>query len=100
VICPVLTVDRRVAPDAKGAPDHAALTAATLAGSAAPGRRTCRWASCLGDERRWNYETPHELREAGMVTMNVSAAREQLADAIERATHEAVVIERSDLQQS
>jgi hypothetical protein len=54
----------------------------------------------LGDERRWTYETPHELHEAGMVTMNVSAAREQSAEAIERATHEAVVIERSDLQQS
>ena len=40
------------------------------------------------------YEPRDELYDTAMVTMNVSAAREQLAEAVERAGREAVVIER------
>jgi antitoxin Phd len=40
------------------------------------------------------YETCEELYDTRMVTISVSAAREQLAEIVERAGREAVVIER------
>jgi PHD/YefM family antitoxin component YafN of YafNO toxin-antitoxin module len=40
------------------------------------------------------YETCEELYDTCMVTMSVSAAREQLAEIVEQAGREAVVIER------
>jgi PHD/YefM family antitoxin component YafN of YafNO toxin-antitoxin module len=40
------------------------------------------------------YENGKVLYDTRMVTMSVSAAREQLAEAVERASREAVVIER------
>jgi len=40
------------------------------------------------------YEIPAELYDSAMATMNISAARENLPDAVELAKTEAVILER------
>jgi antitoxin Phd len=57
---------------------------------------SCRRGASRGGARAiaGMYETCEELYDTHMVTMSVSAAREQLAEIVEQAGREAVVIER------